>query len=172
MALTLHNATVGTYQQILASVSGFMDKGLAHCHESNIDPNEIVETRLYPDMAPFRFQIVSVVHHSRGALEATKSGEFRPRSSASEDFATLQQMVADARTAVNEVTPDELNARASNDLTFKVGDKTIPFTTEDFLLSFSLPNFQFHATTAYDILRSKGVKIGKRDYLGQLRIKR
>ena len=81
-------------------------------------------------------------------------------------------MVADARTAVNEVTPDELNARASNDLTFKVGDKTIPFTTEDFLLSFSLPNFQFHATTAYDILRSKGVKIGKRDYLGQLRIKR
>ena len=73
MALTLHNATVGTYQQILASVSGFMDKGLAHCHESNIDPNEIVETRLYPDMAPFRFQILSVVHHSKGALEATRA---------------------------------------------------------------------------------------------------
>lgn len=172
MALTLHDVTIGTYQQILASVSGFMDKGLAHCRENNIDPNEIVETRLYPDMLPFRFQILSVVHHSRGAIEATKTGEFRPPSSDSQDYATLQTMVAEARTALNEVTAGDLNARATNDITFKIGDRTIPFTAQDFLLSFSLPNFQFHATTAYDILRSKGVKLGKRDYLGQLRIKR
>ena len=171
MGLSLYDVSVGTYQQILGGVTGFMEKGLAHCREHNIDPNEIVEARLFPDMAPFRFQIVSVVHHSRGAIEAVKAGEFRPPTSGSQDYAALQQMVADARAAIDNVAPEEINSRAGGDVTFRIGERTIPFTTEGFLLSFSLPNFQFHATTAYDILRSEGVKIGKRDYLGQMRIK-
>lgn len=171
MALTLYDAAVGTFQQLLPSVAGFMDKGLAHCREHGVDPAEFVETRLYPDMAPFRFQILSVVKHSRGAIEAVMTGEFGPPKSGSEDYATLQTMVADALAAVNDVRPDDINARAANDVIFRLGERTIPFTAEGFLLSFSLPNFQFHATTAYDILRSKGVKLGKRDYLGQLRIK-
>ena|SRR5580765_8208774 len=172
MTLSLYDVSVSTFQQLLGGVSGFMDKGLAHCREHNIDPNEIVEARLFPDMAPFRFQILSVVHHSRGAIEAVKTGEFRPPSSGSQDYATLQTMVADAKAAIDNVAPDEVNSRATSDVIFKLGDRAIPFTAEGFLLSFSLPNFQFHATTAYDILRSEGVKIGKRDYLGQMRIKR
>ncbi len=171
MSLTLYDAAVGTFQQLLPSVAGFMDKGLAHCREHGVDPAEFVETRLYPDMAPFRFQILSIVKHSRGAVEAVMTGEFSPPKSGSEDYATLQTMVADARAAMDNVRPDDINSRAASDVTFRLGERTIPFTAEGFLLSFSLPNFQFHATTAYDILRSKGVKLGKRDYLGQLRIK-
>jgi hypothetical protein len=64
-----------------------------------------------------------------------------------------------------------VNAFEGKDVIFQIGDRKLPFTAEGFLLSFSLPNFHFHATTAYDILRSKGVKIGKRDYLGQMRMK-
>lgn len=171
MAVSLYDVAVGAFRQLLPSVAGFMDKGLAHCREHGIDPNEIVETRLYPDMAPFRFQILAVVKHSRGAIEAVKTGEFRPPSSGTEDYATLQTMVADARAAIDDVRPEDINARATADVMFKVGERTVPFTAEGFLLSFSLPNFQFHATTAYDILRSKGVKLGKRDYLGRLAIK-
>ena len=171
MAVTLYDAAVGTFQQLLPSVAGFMDKGLAHCREHGIDPNDFVETRLYSDMAPFRFQILSVIKHSRGAIEAVKTGEFRPPSSNGEDYATLRTMVADARAAMADIRPDDVNARAASDVSFRLGDRTIPFTAEGFLLSFSLPNFQFHATTAYDILRSKGVKLGKRDYLGRLAIK-
>lgn len=171
MSLTLYDVAVGTFQQLLPSIAGIMDKGLAHCREHDIDPNDFVEARLYPDMAPFRFQILSVVKHSRGAIEAVKTGEFRPPSSNGEDYATLRTMVADAGAAMVDIKPDEINSRSASDVTFKIGDRTIPFTAEGFLLSFSLPNFQFHATTAYDILRWKGVKLGKRDYLGQLAIK-
>ena len=68
--------------------------------------------------------------------------------------------------------PDDVNALEGKDVAFQFGETKIPFVAETFLLSFSLPNFHFHATTAYDILRSRGVPIGKRDYMGRLRIKK
>ncbi len=68
-------------------------------------------------------------------------------------------------------TPDEVNALEGNSVIFNLGDRQMPFTGEGFLLTFSLPNFHFHATTAYDILRSKGVPLGKRDYMGRIRLK-
>jgi hypothetical protein len=68
--------------------------------------------------------------------------------------------------------PDEVNALEGKDVAFQFGETKVPFVAETFLLSFSLPNFHFHATTAYDILRSRGVPLGKRDYMGRMRIKR
>jgi hypothetical protein len=68
--------------------------------------------------------------------------------------------------------PDAVNALVGRDVAFQFGDRKLPFTAEEFLMSFSLPNFFFHATTAYDILRHKGVPLGKRDFMGRLRIKR
>jgi uncharacterized protein len=73
---------------------------------------------------------------------------------------------------VNAVEPGELDAIAERDMLFKFGDREMPYTVSDFLLSFSLPNFYFHATTAYDILRNQGLKIGKMDFLGRPRLKR
>ena len=87
------------------------------------------------------------------------------------DYAGLQGLVADARAALQAVTPEEINALEGRDLIFEIGSRQMPFTVEGFLLSFSTPNLHFHATTAYDILRSKGVPLGKRDYMGQLRLK-
>ena len=68
MAFSLYDATVANYLQILGAVGGFLEKSLTHFQEKGIDPAEIVETRLVPDMLPFRFQIVSVAHHSRGEI--------------------------------------------------------------------------------------------------------
>ena len=87
------------------------------------------------------------------------------------DYAGLQKLVADARDALQRVTPAEVNAFGGKDVTFQMGSFKLPFTAELFILSFSLPNFYFHATTAYDILRMKGVPIGKRHYMGQMRLK-
>jgi hypothetical protein len=84
----------------------------------------------------------------------------------------LQKLVADAREALAALKPADVNAFEGRDMAFQFRDLKMPFVAEGFLLSFSLPNFHFHATTAYDILRSKGVPLGKRDYLGQLRLKR
>ena len=80
-------------------------------------------------------------------------------------------MVADARTGLEQYDPDAINAMAGKDMAFQMGDRKIPFTAENFVMSFSLPNFYFHATTAYDILRMNGTPIGKRDFTGRLRIK-
>jgi hypothetical protein len=172
MAISLYDLSVPGYLQTLGAVSGFMDRGLTFCKENDIDPASIVETRLFADMLPFSFQIQSVAHHSRGAIEGVKAGVFNPPpASPPLDYAGLQQLVADARRALEAVTPDEVNALEGRDVIFQLGEMKMPFTAEGFILSFSQPNFHFHATTAYDILRMKGVPLGKRHYMGKLRMK-
>src|SRR5262245_52079380 len=110
MAFSLYDATVANYLQILGAASGFLDKGLAHCKEKGIDPAEVVETRIAPDMLPFRFQVVSLVHHSRGAMQAAKNGEFVPPAPKGEDYAGLQTLVTAARDELSAMTPEEVNA--------------------------------------------------------------
>ena len=172
MAIALYDLSVASYLQTLGGVIGVLDKGLAHCAASNIDPNEIVEARLIGDMLPFRFQVQSVAHHSAGAIEGVKAGVFSPPPSAPDlDYRGLQKLVIDARDALAKLTPAEVNALEGRDVTFQLRDFKLPFTAEGFLMSFSLPNFYFHAATTYDILRMKGVKLGKRDYMGQMRMK-
>ena len=172
MTFSLYDATVANYLQILGAVGGFLEKSLTHFQEKGIDPAEIVQSRLAHDMQPLRFQIVSVAHHSRGAIEAAKSGVFTPPSAKPDlDYAALQALVTEARNELSALTPEVVNALVGRDVTFKLGDRALPFTTEDFLMSFSLPNFFFHATTAYDILRHKGAPLGKRDFMGRLKLK-
>jgi len=172
MATTLYDLSVANYLQTLGGVIGFLDKALTHFTANNIDPDEVVETRLFPDMLPFRFQLQSVMHHSLGAIEGIKNGQFDPPGQApSHDYRTLQKMVADTRDTLQKLTPVEVNALEGKDMVFKIRDFKLPFTAENFILSFSLPNFYFHSTTAYDILRMKGAPLGKRDYMGQMRMK-
>lgn len=95
-----------------------------------------------------------------------------PSGVGKQDYAERQQIVADARAALQALTRENVDAMQGKDVVFKLGDRRMPFTAEDFLMPFSLPNLHFHATTAYDMLRIKGVPLGKRDYLGPLRIKR
>ena len=83
----------------------------------------------------------------------------------------LQALVREARSELAALTPEAVDALKGRDIIFKLGDRTMPFTAEGFLMSFSLPNFFFHATTAYDILRHKGVPLGKRDFMGRLKLK-
>jgi hypothetical protein len=172
MAFSLYDATVANYLQILGAVDGFLEKSLTHFQAKGIDPAEITETRLTADMLPLRFQIVSVAHHSRGAMEAAKNGIFVPPSGKPDlDYPGMQALVKEARSELSGLTPEAVEALVGRDVTFKVGDRALPFTAEGFLMSFSLPNFFFHATTAYDILRHKGAPLGKRDFMGRLKLK-
>lgn len=171
MAISLYDATIPSYLQVLNAVSGYLEKGAAFCAEKNIDLNTIVESRIYEDMLPFRFQIQSVAHHSLGAIEGCKRGSFTVGEKANQDYAGLQKLVADAIAGMKQVSAAEVNALEGRDVVFSVGERKMPFVAENFLFSFSLPNFYFHATTAYDILRMKGVPLGKRNFLGQMRMK-
>ena len=171
MAISLYDGSVLSYLQTLDAVGGFLERGLSHFRDNNIDPESIVETRLYSDMLPFRFQVQSIVHHSVGAIEGIKNGVFRPpHDLPTHDYPALQSLIAEARDTLKRLTPDAINAHEGAEVIFEIGKSRMKFTAEEFLLSFSLPNFYFHTTTAYDILRSKGVALGKRNYLGRLRL--
>ena len=172
MAVSLYDLSVTNYLQTLGGMEGFLGRGLAHFQENKIDPNEVVETRLYPDMLPFRFQVLATAHHSIGAMRGVKAGLFTPPAQLPPlDYAGLQKAVTEAREALQELAAADVNTLEGKDVVFQIRDTKIPFTAEGFIQSFSLPNFYFHATTAYDILRSKGVPLGKRDFLGRMRLK-
>lgn len=168
MAITLYDATVRSFLQTLGAVSGYLEKARGHV----ADAETLVEARLIDDMWPLRSQVISVVHHSAGAVAGVQAGVFRPPAfDAASDYAGLQARVADAIAQLSALSPEAVNALEDKDLIFELGPRQMPFRGADFLLSFSLPNFHFHATTGYDILRSNGVPLGKRDYMGALRVK-
>jgi hypothetical protein len=172
MATSLYDLSVASFLQTLGAVSGFLEKGRAHFAANGTDPNGVLETSLFSDMLPFRFQVQAVAHHSLGAIEGVKTGQFGPPTNLQPlDYRGLQQLIDDARASLKKLGPADVNALEGRDVTFGMRDLKIPFTAENFLMSFSLPNLHFHATTAYDILRMKGVPVGKRDYMGQLRMK-
>ena len=108
-----------------------------------------------------------------GPLFLYKRGRFEPPGHPAKlpDYQELQDMVAGAREQMKKFTPEIVNGLEGADVTFVLGERKLPFTAVGFLSSFSLPNFYFHAATAYDILRSRGVPVGKRDFLGRLRMK-
>lgn len=170
MTISLYDTCVPNYLQTLASVSGFMKKGRDFCTNAGMTPDDIVETRIAPDMHPFRFQIVSVAHHSLGAVDAVLNGVFKPPKAANESYDELLSLIDAASAKLKAVPAEAVNAKANEKVEFQLGSRAIPFKASNFILSFSLPNFYFHATTAYDLLRAKGAPLGKVDYLGALRI--
>jgi hypothetical protein len=173
MATSLYDLSVTNYLQILDAMSGFMGKAKAHFEENKVDLAEVVETRLFADMFPFRFQVQQVAFHSIGTVEALKVGSLaiNPGERPQQDYAGLQALIADAAASLREIDPAELNAREGAEFVFEARGNKRHFTSEDFVMSFSLPNFHFHATTAYDILRVAGAPLGKMDYMGALRLK-
>ena len=173
MTISLYDASVACYLQTLGAVAALLDKGATHCAANDMALNDIVEARLHPDMLPFRFQIVSVAHHSLGAMKGVEAGTFAPPAYAPDlDYAALQKLVAEALEGLQAYSRGAVEGFEGKDVVFQVGERKVPFTAEDFLLSFSLPNFYFHAATSYDVLRMIGVPLGKRDFMGQLRMKR
>jgi uncharacterized protein len=172
MAFSLYAATVPSYQQILGSLSGLLTQAEVFCQEKGLAAEDIIQARLAKDMLPFAYQVKSASVHSLGAIEGIRRGVFSPDMTPPPDtFAALHQRIADTLAALKVIDAAEIDAFVGRDMRFAFGDRHIDFTAEGFLLSFSQPNFYFHATTVYDILRWKGVPLGKRDFMGRLRKK-
>jgi uncharacterized protein len=172
MSFSLYAATVPSYRQILGAVAGLIVKAESYCAEKALPPEEIIQARLAGDMQPFAYQVKSTSVHSLGAIEGVRKGVFSPDlTPPPQTFQDLKNNIAHALAVLESIDPKEIDAFVGRDMRFAFGERQVPFTAEDFLLSFSQPNFYFHATTAYDILRWKGVSIGKRDFTGRLRLK-
>lgn len=173
LTFSLYEATVPPFQQMLRSVTGLLEKAELHCAEHGIAPEGILEARLAADMLPFAYQIKSTAVHSAGAIEGARNGTFSPdQSEPGGTFAALAERIGRAQAALAALTNDDVNGLVGRPMRFVIGKHYADFTAETFLLTFSKPNFYFHATTAYDILRSRGLSIGKVDYIGGLAFKR
>ena len=171
MSISFYDASVGTYSRVLDSVAAILDKGAAFASDTGLNPQDIVETRLREDMMPFHFQIVSVCHHSLGALKGMRDGRFStPSFDLDKDYQGLQAMIGEAQAGVASFSEADVAEFAEKSMVFAVGERELPFTNENFLLSFSLPNFYFHATTTYDILRMLGMPLSKIDFLGRMKV--
>ncbi len=172
MSIKINQASLETYKQILPAALQILNKAKAHFEETGTDLEDIVQARLYEDMAPFSFQVFSIVHHSVGALNALKSGEFGPPNMPENlDFAALHSLLEEAVNDLKNFSADEVDACSEQEVLFKMGSIEWPFSSESFILSFSLPNFYFHVTTMYDMLRMRGVSVGKLDFIGKMQLK-
>lgn len=170
MRISLYDLSVPTFLQTVRSMGGFLDRAATHFSEAGVDADDVVNTRLYHDMAPLHFQVEAAWHHSVWGVEALKTGAFTPPALVGPvPFRELQAMISRAETALEAFAPEEIDACAGKHLDLQIGPRRLAFTPEAFILSFSLPNFHFHAVTAYNILRSRGVPLGKQDYEGRLR---
>lgn len=175
MTLSLHAATVSSFLQHLRALEGIVAKAEAFCAAGNASEAELLDKRLIADMAPLTSQLKWARTHSLGAIEGTKAGKFAPDMS--DPPASLAAHRANLTAAIAEleaIVPAEFEALAGGDVVFSIPapiNVNMTFTVPNFLFSFAMPNFFFHVTTAYDLLRAAGVDIGKRDFLGALRLK-
>jgi hypothetical protein len=174
MTFSLYDATVPNFLQQLGALDGIVAKAQQACNEGGATEAAIQEARLADDMLPFPYQVRWGPLHSIKAIEACRAGSFSPdMTPPPATFADQRAMLADAMASLKALDRAEIDGLLGKDIVFSVPSAGIelPFTAENFLLSFSLPNFYFHVTTAYALLRAAGIPIGKRDYLGAMRIK-
>ncbi len=171
MSYTLYDACVPTFQQMVGSTHAFLIKAKDWAAEQGLDETELMQTRLAEDMFALDFQIALVEHFSYGVIEGVRAGSFSPpQKPMPKSFDEAIALLADALANLETVDRAEVDGWIGRPMQFVAGEMKLPFTTENFVSSFAIPSLCFHATTAYDLLRMKGAPLGKRDYLGAVRI--
>ena len=165
--MSFYDATVPAYLQVLNSLSGLLTKAEAHCVAKKIAPEVLLNSRLYPDMLPLSKQIqLASDFAAKGCARLTHS-EVPSTPDTEKTFEELKQRLAKTIDYVKSFKPEQFEGADAKDVTFPAGpDKSITMKGQQFLSTFSLPSFYFHATTAHGIMRHNGVEIGKRDFLG------
>ena len=170
MSISLYDLSVGTYLQTISGVKTVMQKGREFAEQNNMEVDDLVGRKLHDDMLPFMFQINCMEMHSVHCLNGLEKGAFRPYYTEQRNYAELEQLLDTLSDDLSSRSEDQINSYEGKTMIFQFGDNEIPFTAENFVMSFSIPNILFHAATAYDILRHEGVELAKPDFLGRLRI--
>ena len=166
MSLTMYQASIPVFVRMLGNLSAILDKAAAHAEAKKIDPSVFINARLAPDMFPLSRQIQIATDMAKGCA-ARLAGIEVPRYEDNEStFAELHARIAKTIAFIESVSVSQIDGSEERQITLKFGSHELNFLGQAYLLNFVLPNFHFHLTTTYAILRHNGVEIGKKDYTG------
>lgn len=171
MSLSFYDASIPGYLRMLRNLSAFLDKAEAHAAEQGRPLGALLEASLGHGMANFTRQIQMASDAAKGGAARLAGIEAPSMPDTETTFPELKDRIARTIAFVEGVRREDVDGHEDRDIVMKVPDRSFEFTAVDFLLTFSLPNFLFHVTTAYGILRSQGVPLGKMDFLAGARFK-
>ena len=166
MTISMYQASVPRFVNILGNLSNILDKAQVHVDAKKLDIATLTTYRLFPDMLPMTKQVQLACDAAKGVVARLAGVEIPAYEDNEKTLADLKARIAKTIAFIQTVTPGQIDGTEDKAIVTKRGDKETHYKGMQFLLGHALPNFYFHVTTTYNILRHNGVEIGKRDYLG------
>ncbi len=168
MTISMYEASTPVFIRMLKNLAAILAKGATYAEAKKIEPTVLINSRLYPDMFPLVRQVQIASDAAKGC-GARLAGREPPKFEDNEaTFPELLTRIDKTIAYLETLKPEQINGSEQKSITLQIRKNTLTFLGMPFLLNFALPNFYFHVTTAYDILRHCGVEIGKQDFIGAL----
>lgn len=168
MSFSIYDITVPAFLRGFANLSAILTKAEAHAAATGLDPKIYLDARLAPDMLPLTGQVQRASDTAKGCVVRLGAIENVSLPDTETNFPELQARIAATVALLKGISPSQLDGAEDRKVELKMRDRTVTFGGRDYATDFALPNFYFHIVTAYDVLRHKGLEIGKRDYLGPM----
>lgn len=168
MALSMYQASVPVFVKTLGNLAAILDKAAGFAAAKKVDQSVLLGYRLAPDMLNLARQVQIATDHAKGAPARLAGMEPPSFEDTEAGFAELKARIDKAIAFLGTLKPAQVDGSEEREITLKIGANTRTYKGQPYLLHHALPNFFFHVTTAYDILRHCGVELGKRDYIGQV----
>ena len=166
MTCGLHAVSIPVFTRMLGNLSKLLDKAAADAETRKFEPSVLLESRLYPDMFPLGKQVQLACDFAKGAAARLAGVPVPAFPDEEKTIDELKERIAKVIAFVERVSKDDVDAGVDRDVTIKMRDRSVQMKGLDYLNQMAMPNFYFHATTAYAILRHNGVAVGKRDFVG------
>ena len=166
MTISMYQASAPRFARMLRNLSTLLGKAQAHCEAKKLDAAALTGYRLYPDMFPFTRQVQIACDQAKGAVARLAGMEPPKHEDTEQSFAELQARIAKTLDFVESVKAAQIDGSETREVVLKLRSGELRLKGLDYLFSHAYPNFYFHVTTAYDILRHNGVELGKRDFVG------
>ena len=166
MTISMYQASVPVFVQLLKGLSGVLDKAEAHCTAKKTDPLVMASTRLIADMFPLSRQVQIACDFAKGVPARLAGVEVPTWEDNEKSIPELKARIAKTIAYIETFKPSQIDGSEGRDISIKIGGNPVTLKGQLYLLNFGMPNFYFHTTSAYSILRANGVDIGKRDFIG------
>jgi hypothetical protein len=166
MTISMYQASAPRFANTLKNLSAILDKAQAHVDAKKLDAAALTSYRLYPDMFPMVRQVQAACDTAKGAVARLAGVEVPKHEDTEQTFADLKARIAKTIAFIQSVQPAQVDGSEDKEIVLKMRSGELKFKGMQYLLGHALPNFYFHVTTAYNILRHNGVEVGKRDYIG------